>query len=69
MYDSNFLDDFRHPSTRILGSRTNRLEGKRVVLGITGSVAAFLAPQIARELIREGATVIPVFSEAGLQMI
>ncbi len=69
MYDSNFLDDFRHPSTKILGSKTRRLEGKRVVLGITGSVAAFLAPQIARELIREGATVIPVISEAGLTMV
>ena len=69
MYDSNFLDEFRHPSTKILGSRTRRLEGKRVLLGITGSVAAFLSPQIARGLIREGATVIPVMSEAGLNLI
>lgn len=69
MYDFNFLDEFRHPSTKILGTRSQRLEGKRIVLGITGSVAAFLSPQIARELIREGATVIPVMSAAALTMI
>lgn len=69
MYDNNFLDEFRHPSTKILGSRTNRLEGKRIVLAVTGSVAAFLTPQIARELIREGATVIPVMTKDGEKMI
>jgi phosphopantothenoylcysteine decarboxylase / phosphopantothenate---cysteine ligase len=69
MYDNNFLDEFRHPSTKILGSRTNRLEGKTIVLGVTGSIAAFLSPQIARELIREGATVIPVLSKDGAQLV
>ena len=32
-------------------------------MGITGSVASFLSPMIARELIRLGATVIPVMSQ------
>ncbi len=64
-----FENTFTHPSTRILSSISSRLEGRRIVLGITGSVAAFLAPQLARELIRRGATVIPVMTEAALTMI
>jgi phosphopantothenoylcysteine decarboxylase/phosphopantothenate--cysteine ligase len=58
-----------HPSKRISGTISNRLQGKKVVLGITGSIAAFKAPEIARELIRLGADVIPVMSEAASQMI
>ncbi|RMG22045.1 MAG: bifunctional phosphopantothenoylcysteine decarboxylase/phosphopantothenate--cysteine ligase CoaBC [Methanobacteriota archaeon] len=60
---------FTHPTTKILSSISSRLEGKRIVLGITGSIASFLAPQLARELIRRGATVIPVMTEAALTMI
>ncbi len=58
-----------HPSTKILASTSSKLSGKNVLLGITGSVAAFLSPKIARELIRHGANVIPVFSDDGLKMI
>lgn len=64
-----FNADFRHPSTRILGSNSSRLKGKRIVLGITGSVASFLSPMIARELIRLGATVIPVMSKEATRFI
>lgn len=64
-----FNVDFRHPSTRILGSNSSRLKGKRIVLGITGSVASFLSPMIARELIRLGATVIPVMSKEATRFI
>lgn len=64
-----FDTKFNHPSTRILSSVSSRLEGKRIVLGITGSIASFLAPQLARELIRRGATVIPVMTESALTMI
>ena len=63
------LLNLMHPSSKISSLNSNRLEGKRIVLGITGSVAAFLAPKIARELIREGAIVIPVMSKDGLKMI
>ncbi|MCH8906113.1 MAG: bifunctional phosphopantothenoylcysteine decarboxylase/phosphopantothenate--cysteine ligase CoaBC [Candidatus Heimdallarchaeota archaeon] len=64
-----FNADFRHPSTRILGSNCSRLKGKRIVLGVTGSVASFLSPMIARELIRLGATVIPVMSKEATRFI
>ena len=33
------------------------LEGKKIIYGVTGSVAAIKAPIIARELMRAGATV------------
>ncbi|MHA2249566.1 MAG: bifunctional phosphopantothenoylcysteine decarboxylase/phosphopantothenate--cysteine ligase CoaBC [Candidatus Kariarchaeaceae archaeon] len=58
-----------HPSSRIFASKSKILEGKRIVLGITGSVAAFKSPEIARELIRLGAEVIPVMTSAGISMI
>ena len=69
MHKSRFETNFIHPSTKILASRSTRLSGKKIVLGVTGSVAAFLAPQISRELIREGATVIPVLSTDALSLI
>ena len=69
MNKNGFEIEFTHPSTKILSSKSTRLLGKKIVLGVTGSVAAFLAPQIARELIREGATVISVLSPDALGLI
>jgi phosphopantothenoylcysteine decarboxylase/phosphopantothenate--cysteine ligase len=40
------------------------IEGKRIVLCITGSVAAYRAIDLARHLVRHGAEVYPVMSEA-----
>lgn len=59
----------QHPSRRIRSTISDQLKDKRIVLGITGSVAAFKSPEIARELIRLGAEVIPVMSDAGSKMI
>lgn len=38
-------------------AKSQRLLGRRIALGITGSIAAIEAPKIARELLRHGATV------------
>jgi phosphopantothenoylcysteine decarboxylase/phosphopantothenate--cysteine ligase len=46
-----------HPSQDIRGTKGNELEGRRIVLCITGSVAAVKCPEIARELMRRGADV------------
>lgn len=62
-------DGFVHPSMRIKSTYSNLLEGKRIGLGITASVAAFLSPEIARKLIRHGAEVIPIMTETSLTMI
>ena len=45
------------------------LEGKRILLGVTGGVAAFKAAYLARELQRRGATVQPVLTEAATHFV
>jgi len=59
----------KHPSFDIIGSKGSSLEQKRLVLCITGSVAAIRAPDIARELMRQGAHVIPVMTESACRII
>lgn len=53
-----------HPSKDITSSDGYELEGKKVVLCITGSVAAYRAIDLARLLMRHGADVHAVMSEA-----
>jgi len=58
-----------HPSKDIVGSESTRLKDKRVVLCITGSVAAVQCPEIARRLMREGAEVLAVMSSMAKKII
>ena len=58
-----------HPSRKIHNSYSDILNGKRIIFGITGSVAAYKSPEIARELIRHGAEIIPVITKDGEKMI
>ena len=51
-----------HPSKRIVGTEGIKLKGKRIVLCVTGSVAAVQSPEIARALMRHGADVFAVMS-------
>lgn len=60
---------FKHPSKDILGSKGDELKGKRIALCITGSVAATQSPKVARELMRHGAEVYPVFSPMAQKII
>jgi phosphopantothenoylcysteine decarboxylase/phosphopantothenate--cysteine ligase len=53
-----------HPSKDITGSDGSELAGKKIVLCITGSVAAYRAIDLARLLMRHGADVHAVMSEA-----
>ena len=53
-----------HPSRDIIESLGVELRGKFIVHCITGSVAAVQSPEIARLLMRHGAEVVAVFSEA-----
>jgi phosphopantothenoylcysteine decarboxylase/phosphopantothenate--cysteine ligase len=53
----------------IQSTRGNELDGKRIVLGVTGSVASVEAPQLARELIRHGADVVAVMTPAAEKLI
>lgn len=46
-----------------------RLPGRRLVLGVCGSIAAYKAAELARLLIREGAEVRTVFTEGAAKFI
>ena len=58
-----------HPSLDISGSRGTELSGKRIVLCVTGSVAAYKAIRLARLLMRHGADVRCVASGAVTKLI
>lgn len=45
------------------------LQGKHIVLGLTGGVACYKAAELCRALVKEGATVQVVMTEAALQFI
>ena len=46
-----------------------RLEGKKIILGITGSIAAYKAAVLLRLFVKEGAEVQVVITDAGKQFI
>jgi phosphopantothenoylcysteine decarboxylase/phosphopantothenate--cysteine ligase len=58
-----------HPSEAIRGDKSDYLSGKRIVVGITGSIAAVESVKILRELIRHGAEVFPVMSREATGII
>jgi len=58
-----------HPSRAIHGRTTRLLEGRRVLLGLSGSIAAVEVPKIVRELIRHGAEVRAVMSSEATRII
>ncbi len=47
----------------------NEFQGKRIVLGVTGGVAAYKAAELARLLAKAGAAVDVVLTEAGAQFV
>src|SRR5919198_2638386 len=53
-----------HPSKDIVGSDGSELGGKKIVLCITGSVAAYRSIDLARLLMRHGANVHTVMTES-----
>lgn len=59
----------RHTSKQIIGSKSNRLRDRRIVLCITGSVAAVRSSEIARELMRLGAEVFAVMTPLAHKII
>jgi phosphopantothenoylcysteine decarboxylase / phosphopantothenate---cysteine ligase len=58
-----------HPSRAIRGLRSDRLDGQRIVLGVSGSIAAVEVPRVIRELIRHGADVRVVATPDALRII
>jgi len=58
-----------HPSKDILSSKSSLLAGKKIALGVCGSVGAVRAPDLARELMRNGAEVYAVMTDAAQSII
>jgi phosphopantothenoylcysteine decarboxylase / phosphopantothenate---cysteine ligase len=58
-----------HPSKDILGTQGSQLKGKKIILCITGSVAAYRAIDLARLLMRHDADVHAVMTESTASML
>ncbi len=58
-----------HPVNNIRGTASNHLAGRRIVLAVSGSIAAVKTIELARELIRHGAEVHAVMSSAAMGII
>jgi len=58
-----------HTSKQITGTKGDALKGRRIILCVTGSVAAIKSPEIARELMRLGAEVFTVMTQMAQKII
>lgn len=58
-----------HPSKDIVGTKGEELKDKRIVLCVTGSVAAVQCSEIARTLMRHGAEVFAVMSPMAQKIV
>ena len=58
-----------HPADDIRGSKSRKLSGKKIVLCVTGSIAAVESVRLARELLRHDAEVIPVMTCAATRIL
>jgi phosphopantothenoylcysteine decarboxylase/phosphopantothenate--cysteine ligase len=58
-----------HPAKELIGLKSNKLQGKKIVLGITGSIAAVETIKLIHDLIRHGADVYPVLTKAASKII
>ena len=53
----------------IYGTKGNILEGKRILIGVTGSIAAIEIPHLIREILRYSGEPIVVLSEEALRFV
>ncbi|KYK30773.1 MAG: hypothetical protein AYK22_03115 [Thermoplasmatales archaeon SG8-52-3] len=58
-----------HPADEIRGVKSKKLSRKRIVIGVTGSIAAVETIKLTRELIRYGADVIPIMTPSSTKII
>lgn len=58
-----------HPAERLRARKSVKLQGKTIVLGVTGSIAAVETVRLAHELIRHGADVYAVLSRSAMDII
>jgi phosphopantothenoylcysteine decarboxylase/phosphopantothenate--cysteine ligase len=58
-----------HPANELRGTISNQLQNKRILLALTGSIAAVNAVHLARDLICHGADVIPIMTPQATKII
>lgn len=58
-----------HPVEELRGSTSRLLHRRRILFGVTGSIAAVESVRLARELIRHGADVFPVMTPAATRIL
>src|SRR2546427_1727536 len=58
-----------HPADRLRGLKSIKLQGKTIVLGVTGSIAAVECVKLAHELIRHGAEVHAVLTRSATEIL
>ena len=58
-----------HPSEEIFCEKSSKLRGKTIVFGITGSIAATECFSVMRELVRNGAKVVPVMTPSAVKLL
>jgi phosphopantothenoylcysteine decarboxylase/phosphopantothenate--cysteine ligase len=58
-----------HPAERLRARKSVKLQGKTIVLGVTGSIAAVETVRLAHELIRHGADVYAVLTRSAMDII
>mgnify|MGYP001310951126 CR=1 FL=1 len=46
-----------------------QLNGKKIILAVTGSIAAYKTPELVRQLIKEGASVKVLAMDAALDFV
>jgi phosphopantothenoylcysteine decarboxylase/phosphopantothenate--cysteine ligase len=58
-----------HPADELRGKKSTKLLHKRIVLGVTGSIATVESVKLVRELIRHGAEVYPVMTPSATRIL
>jgi phosphopantothenoylcysteine decarboxylase/phosphopantothenate--cysteine ligase len=66
---SRSIEEKNHPTLWIHGQKSSSLAGKTIVLGVTGSIGAVRVVELSRELIRNGAEVQAVMTEAATHIL
>ncbi len=66
---TKFKSEEFHPTLWIEGHKSSSLIGKTIVLGVTGSIGAVRVVELARELIRNGAKVHAVMTDAARHIL
>ena len=58
-----------HPSKKIIGEASNELMGKKILVGVTGSVAIYKTLDLVRSLMRLGAEVKVIMSKDATKLV